>query len=160
MTENEQPHLQNDKEKGQMIVMIISAGNSRRLATVSHVWTHSSSGRVYSSWGYRKRLALSWNRNYMGVFVHPARQERRLWWRTKYLRTHEPRTAQSTQRHFDHPSAVISHRGFFKRVGVTSAIKVRLSNNWSRVHFVRRQNSLPTSAIWPVRRHTTVGVPL
>ena len=37
MTENEQPHLQNEKAKEQIIVMIISAGNSRRLATVSHV---------------------------------------------------------------------------------------------------------------------------
>jgi len=129
----------------------------RKFPTTTRVRSTWTRGRRYSSWECQKRLVWWWNRNYRDESVYRDRRAHMSLLRTTYLQTHELRTVQSIQRHFDRPLTAISFTSIQED---TSAIKVRLSSNWSLVHFVSRQNSFPTSAICPVRRQTTVGVPL
>lgn len=129
----------------------------RKFPTTTRVRSNWIGGR-YSSWECQRRLVWWWNKNYRDESVDRDRRARMSLLRTRYLQTHELRIVQSIQRHFDRPLTGISFTSLMRRD--TSAIKVRLSSNWSLVHFVSRQNSFPTSAICPVRRQTTVGVPL
>ena|SRR5271163_1487187 len=99
----------------------------------------------------------------MDEFVHQVQLIHMLLSHLMYLQKHELQTVQNTPQHFDRPLTTrqIQHSTQQKEGGIhTSAINVRFSKSWSRVHLVSKQNSLPTRAICPVRLQTTVGVPL